>query len=174
MDLSIKPGDNFYLYAQGNWIKNNPVPASKTRWGSFDDLREQSLVRLRTLLESAAAGAAANPKLQKIGDFYLSGMDSAGLERLGYRPIQADLDRIAALGSTTDVLKEIAYERTHSIAAPLVGFNIGPDRKDVSHYIPQVAQGGTSLPDRDYYRSEERRVGKECVCWCRSRWSPYH
>ena len=53
MDLSVKPGDNFYLYANGNWIKNNPIPASKTRWGSFDVLREESLQRLRSLLDEA-------------------------------------------------------------------------------------------------------------------------
>lgn len=157
MDLSVRPGDNFYLYANGNWIKHNPVPASKTRWGSFDALREESLKRLQTLLESAAAGAASDPKLQKIGDFYLSGMDSAGLERLGYQPIQADLDRIAGLSSMADLLKEVAYEHSHAIASPLVGFFISPDRKDVTHYIPQIGQGGISLPDRDYYLKYDAR-----------------
>ena len=157
MDLSVKPGDNFYLYAQGTWVKNNPVPASKTRWGSFDELREANLVRLRTLLESAAAGAATDPKLQKVGDFYTSGMDSAGIERLGYQPIQADLDRIAAVGSTADLLKEIAYEHTHSVAFPLVRINVEPDSKNVSQYIPGVGQGGISLPDRDYYLKNDAR-----------------
>src|ERR1700744_6150835 len=132
MDLSVKPGDNFYQYAEGNWVKNNPVPASKTRWGSFDELREASLVKLRTLLETAAAGAATDPKLKKIGDFYLSGMDSAGLEQSGYQPIKSDLDRIAALQGSTDILKEIAYERTHSVAGPLIGFQVAPDTNNVS------------------------------------------
>ncbi len=149
MDLSVRPGDNFYLYANGTWIKNNPVPASKTRWGSFDELREANLKRLQGLLESAAAGAATDPKLQKIGDFYTSGMDSAGLERLGYQPIQADLARIVAIDGIPALLKEIAYERSHGIASPLVGLNIAPDRKNVSQYIPQVGQGVISLPDRD-------------------------
>jgi len=157
MDLSVKPGDNFYLYANGAWVKANPVPPSKTRWGSFDELREESLVRLRSLLDAAAVNTTKDPKQQKIGDFYLSGMDSAGLERLGYQPIQADLDRIAALTSTQDLLTEIAFERSHGIAAPLVGLNIGPDRKNVTQYIPQVGQGGISLPDRDYYLKNDAR-----------------
>jgi putative endopeptidase len=84
-------------------------------------------------------------------------MDSAGLEKLGYQPIQADLDRIAKLTSTQDLLTEIAFERSHGIAAPLVGLNIGPDRKNVSQYIPQVGQGGISLPDRDYYLKNDAR-----------------
>jgi len=157
MDLSVRPGDNFYLYANGTWIKNNPVPASKTRWGSFDELRESNLKRLRALLESAAAGAATDPRLQKIGDFYTSGMDSAGLEPLGYQPIQADLARIEAIDGTPALLKEIAYERSHGIGSPLVGLNIAPDRKNVSQYIPQVGQGGISLPDRDYYLKHDAR-----------------
>src|SRR5881398_2016991 len=82
MDLSVKPGDNFYLYANGNWIRNNPVPASKTRWGSFDALREESSKRLRELLTDAAAHSSTNASLQKIGDFYASGMDSAHIEQL--------------------------------------------------------------------------------------------
>jgi putative endopeptidase len=157
MDRSVKPGDNFYLYANGTWIKNNPVPASKTRWGSFDELREANLKRLQRLLESAAAGAAGSPRLQKIGDYYTSGMDSVTLERLGYQAIRADLDRIAAIEGTRGLLKEICYERTHGIAAPLVGFLVGPDQKNVSQYIPQVGQGGTSLPDRDYYLKKDTR-----------------
>src|SRR5438874_13532351 len=80
MDLSVKPGDNFYLYANGTWLKNNPVPPSKTRWGSFDELREESSKRMQVLLQDAAANASKNPRMQKIGDFYTSGMDSAGIE----------------------------------------------------------------------------------------------
>ena len=157
MDLSVHPGDDFYLYANGTWVRNNPVPNSKTRWGSFDELRESNSKRLRSLLETAAGGAASDPKLQKIGDFYTSGMDSAGLERLGYQPIQPDLARIAALDGTAAILREIAYERSHGVAAPLVSLNIAPDRKNVSQYIPQVGQGGISLPDRDYYLKNDAR-----------------
>jgi putative endopeptidase len=157
MDLSVRPGDNFYLYANGTWIKNNPVPPSKTRWGSFDKLNEENLGRLRTLLESAAAAADKDAHLQKIGDLYLSGMDSAALESKGYQPIQPDLDRIASITDTRGILKEIAYERSHGIASPLIGFFVGPDRKNVSQYIPQVGQGGITLPDRDYYLKNDAR-----------------
>src|SRR5437899_1031614 len=68
MDLSIKPGDNFYLYANGTWLKNNPVPASKTRWGSFDALRQTSLDRLKLLCEDAAANPSKNTLYQRVGD----------------------------------------------------------------------------------------------------------
>ena len=157
MDLSVRPGDNFYLYANGTWIKNNPVPPSKTRWGSFDKLREDNLGRLRTLLESAAAASDKDAHLQKIGDLYLSGMDSAALESKGYQPIQSDLDRIASITDTRGILKEIAFERSHGIANPLIGFFVGPDDKNASQYIPQVGQGGITLPDRDNYLKGDAR-----------------
>src|SRR5450631_1931365 len=157
MDLTVRPGDNFYLYANGAWIKNNPVPPSKTRWGSFDELREESLRRLRVLLDEAAANVSKDAQSQKIGDFYTSGMDSAALESLGYQPIQADLDRIAGLQSLDAMFDEMAYERVHGISSGLLGFGIGPDRKNVSQYIPQVGQGGTTLPDRDYYLKNDAR-----------------
>src|SRR5437868_13704452 len=86
MDLSVKPGDNFYLYANGNWIKNNPVPASKTRWGSFDMLRQTSLDRLKLLTEDAAANTSKNSLYQRVGDLYFAAMNSAASEKLGYQP----------------------------------------------------------------------------------------
>lgn len=157
MDLSVRPADNFYQYVNGNWIRNNPVPPSKTRWGSFDELREANLVRLRMLLEEAAAAGGKDSKSQMIGDLYTSGMDSAGLEALGYQPIRADLDRIAAITDRDSLLTEIAYERINGIANPLVGFFVGPDRKNVMQNIPQLGQGGTTLPDRDYYLKNDAR-----------------
>jgi putative endopeptidase len=156
MDFSIKPGDNFYLYANGNWIKNNPVPGSKTRWGSFDMLREESSKRLQELLTNAAANTSASPAMQKIGDFYASGMDSAQLEQLGWKPIQADLQKIDAIRNTNEFLGQLAAYRTQGIGA-LFGFSIQPDRKNVTVYVPTLSQGGTSLPDRDYYLKNDAR-----------------
>jgi putative endopeptidase len=156
MDFSVKPGDNFYLYANGNWIKKNPVPSSKTRWGSFDELREMSSKRMQALLIDASHNSA-DPKVQKIGDFYLSGMDTLTTDRLGYDPIKPDLQRIDAINSPTDFLKELAYERTQGVGGVLFGFSIQQDRKNVDKYIPGLSQGGTTLPDRDYYLKNDNR-----------------
>lgn len=157
MDLSIKPGDNFYLYANGNWIKRNPVPSSKTRWGSFDELREESSKKLRTLLEDAAKNSKKDRLHQMIGDFYASGMDSAAIEKKGFQPIEADLARINNISSPQDVVNEVIYLRLNGYGAPLFGVGVGPDRKNVNVYIPQIGQGGTSLPDRDYYLKDDKR-----------------
>ena len=157
MDLTVKPGNNFYQYANGNWVKNNPVPASKTRWGSFDELREESSKRLQILLEDAAKNTVRDRKTQVIGDFYTSGMDSAAIEAKGYQPIKADLDRLNTISSGADVLREITYMRVNGAGGALFGMGIGPDRKNVLKYMPSVSQGGTSLPDRDYYLKDDTR-----------------
>jgi putative endopeptidase len=157
MDFSVKPGDNFFLYANGNWIKKNPVPPSKTRWGSFDELREESSKRMRYLLEDAAAHTSTGTVQQKIGDFYSSGMDSAYIESLGISPVKADLQRIDAIHDVDGFLKELAYDRTQGLGSALFGFSIQPDRKNVNVYIPALSQGGTSLPDRDYYIKNDNR-----------------
>ena len=157
MDLSVKPGDNFYLYANGNWIKHNAVPASKTRWGSFDELREESSKRLQALLTDAAAKAATDPSMQKIGDFYASGMDTVAIESLGYQPIKADLQRIDAVKNVNEFLSLLAENGTQGLRGGVFGFSIQPDRKNVTVYIPSLSQGGTSLPDRDYYLKNDKR-----------------
>jgi len=157
MDLTVKPGDNFYAYANGGWIKKNPVPASKTRWGSFDMLREESSQRLQTLLEEAAKNTSKDRSTQMIGDFYKSGMDSAAIESRGFTPIKPELERLNTLSTKQDVINEVATLRTKGIASPLFGMFIGQDRKNVSQYIPQLGQGGTSLPDRDYYLKDDTR-----------------
>ena len=76
MDPTVKPGDNFFLYANGNWVKKNPIPPSKTRWGSFGMIAEENTKRLHDLLEDAARNPSLDPKFKKIGDYYASGMDS--------------------------------------------------------------------------------------------------
>ena len=157
MDFSVKPGDNFYLYANGNWLKNNPIPASKTRWGSFDLLREENSKRLKELLTEAAAKSGTNATMQKIGDFYASGMDSVAIEKLGWQPIKSDLQTIDAIKDVNGFLEQIATYRTEGIGGALFGFSVQPDRKNVTVYIPSLSQGGTTLPDRDYYLKNDAR-----------------
>lgn len=157
MDLQIKPGDNFYLYANGNWLKNNPVPASKTRWGSFDVLRLSSLDKLKILTAEAAENPSKNSIYQRVGDFYTSAMDTVAINKLGYAPIKPALDKVAAFTTKDQVLDAIAIDRTMGLSSLLFGFYVGQDDKDVNSYIPGFSQGGTSLPDRDYYLKTDAR-----------------
>ena len=157
MDVSVKPGDNFYLYANGNWIKNTPIPASKTRWGSFNILAEESSQALKGLLENAAKDPGNNTLMKRVGDFYASAMDSIAMEKLGYQPIKPYLDAIAQLNTKEQVTDQISYLRSHSITSPLYRIGVAQDAKNVTRYIVSIGQGGTSLPDRDYYLKSDSR-----------------
>ncbi len=160
MDLSVKPGDNFYLYANGNWVKNTPVPPSKTRWGSFDKLAEESSQALKSLLEDAAANPGKNDLVKRVGDFYASAMDSAAIEKLGYQPIKPYLDNIEKLNSRADLLEHINYLRSKSVTGALYNIGVRQDAKNVTQYIIGIGQGGTTLPDRDYYLKKDARNQK--------------
>lgn len=172
MDLGVKPGDNFYQYANGAWIKKTPIPASKTRWGSFDALAEESSQALKSLLEEATKGmdASAEPDnkkginmaelMKRVGDYYASAMDSAAIEKLGYKPIKPYLDAITALSSKAQVLKYASNLRSQAVTFPFYRIGVGQDAKDVNKYIVSIGQGGTTLPDRDYYLKNDARSQK--------------
>ena len=159
MDLSVKPGDDFYEYASGKWIKANPVPVKETRWGSFNVLRDFNITAVKGLLEDAAKdkSAPAGSVNKRLGDFYAAGMDTVTIEKLGYTPIKADLAKIKKIKDLAGVLDEVAYLRTSGLASPMFGFSISQDRKNVTKYLPQISQGGTTLPDRDYYLKDDER-----------------
>ncbi|MEZ0486575.1 M13 family metallopeptidase [Fibrella aquatica] len=159
MDMSVKPGDDFYRYANGTWLKTNTVPASKTSWGSFNELREKSVEAMRSLLQEAAKNPKKGRLQQMVGDFYASGMDSLTIEKRGWEPLKPDFARVDKLQNMTDVLNELAYQRRQSNGM-LHGFSVSQDRKNVSKYLPQFGQGGTTLPDRDYYLKNDPRSTK--------------
>ncbi len=162
MDPSVKPGDNFFEYANGTWIKDNPLPAKETRWGSFNMLIQQNTDRLLKILNevSKTSGLPKGSLKQRVGDLYASGMDSLAIEKLGYNPIKPDLERIAKINSLSEVINEVTYERSHAIAAPLFAFGVQPDPKNPNMNIADFGQGGTTLADRDYYLKNDARTQK--------------
>lgn len=160
MDLSVKPGDNFYQYANGKWIKGNPVPPSKTRWGSFDVLRETSSERLQGLLQDAVKNRSEDRQSQIIGDFYASGMDSAAIEGKGYQPITPALNEINSVTDIKGLVNKMAMMRTVGEGSPLFGMFVGPDRKNVMKNMASLGFSGTSMADRDYYLKDDPRSTK--------------
>jgi putative endopeptidase len=162
MDLSVKPGDDFYTYASGTWIKNNPVPAKETRWGSFNELRDFNINAVKSLVEDAAAdkSAPAGSVKRRVGDFFAAAMDTTTIEKLGYTPIKADLEKIKQIKDIQGVLDQVAYMRINGLGAAMFGVGVGQDRKNVNKYMVNIGQGGTSLPDRDYYLKDDTRSVK--------------
>ncbi len=162
MDLAVKPGDNFFEYANGTWLKKNEIPGSKTSWGSFNILNEFNSNAVKTLLTKAEADKNAAPGSieKRVGDFYAAGMDSLTIEKLGYSPIKPDMEKINQIKDLSGILDEVAYMRTMGIGSPLFGFGIGQDSKHPNTMVVNLRQGGTSLPDRDYYLKSDARVQK--------------
>lgn len=161
IDNSVKPGDNFFQYANGSWLKTNPIPGSETRWGSFNELQENNYSALHHLLDSAAAvkNAPKGSLVQKVGDFYRTGMDTAAINAAGITPVKAILARIDAVKDVNGLLAEIALEHTQGIGE-LFSFGVSPDDKNVTKEICQFGQGGLGMPGREYYFDNDARTVK--------------
>jgi putative endopeptidase len=161
MDLAVRPGDNFFMYANGTWLRKNPIPKSETRWGSFNELQENNYKVLHEILDAAAAkkNAKLGSKEQKVGDFYRSGMDIAAIEKAGITPLNTHLARIDGAQTPSDILAEINLEHTEGLGT-VFGFSVSPDDKNVTQQICQFYQGGLGMPDRDYYFNTDDRTTK--------------
>ena len=159
IDPSVKPCEDFFHFASGNWLKNNPIPAAESRWGSFNELADTNNATLRAILNDAAKNAAKAPKgsnAQKVGDFYASAMDSAVIEAAGLKYLQPHLNRIAAIKDLGEMQRFLADPKAHA-GNVWYGSYVGQDEKISTQYAVQMGQGGLSLPDRDYYLKDDAR-----------------
>mgnify|MGYP000967135887 CR=1 FL=1 len=158
IDTTMSPKDDFYHYANGNWLKNNPIPADQSRWGSFDVLSEENNKKIRKAVESVAKDTKApqGSLHQKLRDFYLLAMDSAKAELQGISLIKPDLEKIASLKSKKDVATCMADLSVKGVDNAF-GFYVGRDLKNSSSYVLYISQSGLGLPDRDYYLKEDER-----------------
>lgn len=155
MDPMANPCVDFYQYACGGWMANNPIPPDESTWGQFNELADRNRAILRSILEKAAADSPARTAVeQKIGDFYASCMDEQTIEKLGLAPLKGDLDRIAALRDKQAISAELVRLHVKGVNA-FFRFSAEPDAKDSEHMIANADQGGLSLPDRDYYLKDD-------------------
>jgi endothelin-converting enzyme/putative endopeptidase len=160
MDRNVDPCADFHSFACGGWMATNPIPPDKSRWGRFDELQERNLAILRDILEQVSPNDPKRSDLErKIGDYYASCMDEQAVEAAGAKPLQPELQRIAAIRSRADLIHTVAH--LHSIGVPaLFAFYPRPDFHQAGMVIATVDQGGLSLPDRDYYLKEDPKSGE--------------
>lgn len=150
MDVSVKPGDDFYKFANGAWDAKTEIPADRTRYGNFDKLAELSEARTKAIIEGAAADKAATGEKAKIGAAYRAFMDEAAVEKLDAKPIQPWLDGVRKIKTKDQFTAQMGASSVTPYAS-LISLGIGVDAKSPQAYAVYAQTGGLSLPDRDYY-----------------------
>ena len=162
MDQSVKPADDFFMYANGGWLKRTEIPAEHAAWGAANELAERNNDALRDVVEKASAvqiDPKLAPEVQKVADFFNSGMDEQAIEAARAQPLADEFKKITDLNDRSALIKEIA--RLHRLNVNVLFiFGAGQDDKDSVHDIAHAIQGGLGLPDRDYYTKTDEASKK--------------
>jgi putative endopeptidase len=156
VDQTANPCEDFFQYANGDWLARNPIPADRSWNGSIQEVEEHNLNLLRQILEEAHDDSQT-PKgslMQKVGDFYYTAMDEAKAEADGITPLTEEFNRIAAIKGREDLAAVIGRLHSYGVDAAFT-FYIDQDAKNSSQYLAQLSQGGLGLPDRDFYLNKE-------------------
>jgi predicted metalloendopeptidase len=157
-DRSVRPQDDFFRFVNGKWLATTEIPADKSNYGMFGMLDDKSEANLRAIVESAAsAQAAVGSDSQKVGDFYASFMDEAAAEALGVKPLSDELARIDAIRTPRDLSVAFGRMQRIGVSQPFAYF-VGIDKKNASTNISYLYQNGLSMPDRDYYLSDNEKM----------------
>lgn len=159
IDSSIRPADDFFMFANNGWFKRNPIPASEQYNGLWQLILDTINAQVHAICESSAAlkNAGTGSNKQKIGDMYYSGMDSISLNKAGLSGISAELDRINAITDKKEI--PAVAGMVHAVAgAPMYNFYIGQDDRISDKYAVFISQGGLSLPDRNYYFDNDKQA----------------
>lgn len=156
MDQSVRPNDNFFNFVNGTWVKNTEIPADRTRWGSFDELRQKTDIDALSILEEAAKNPAykSNTDQGKAINLYRSIMDTVARNKAGIKPLKPYLDKINKVKSVAD-LQKLMLEMAPKGGIGFFGVGVGTDAKNSNRNVVNVGPGSLGLPDRDYYVSDD-------------------
>ena len=159
IDSTLTPGQDFFLFANGKWFKQHPIPASERQNGLWEMIGDTINAQVLNLCQSSARLAKAEPgsAKQKIGDFYYTAMDSVTLNKNGISDIKPDLEMIDKIDNIEGLIKEAAYVHTVS-GSPFFVFEVAQDDKISSKNVVHIEQGGLSLPERSYYFDNDART----------------
>lgn len=156
LDRSTRPQDDLFRFVNGTWLDTTEIPGDRARFGTFDILREQSTVRVRDLIESAAADHDSGPRTPKrqVGDLYASFTDTERVEELGLTPLQGVLSQVATVTDVATLGAALGRLERDGVDGPLRHF-VSPDERSPEDYVVYLEQGGLGLPDESFYREEK-------------------
>jgi predicted metalloendopeptidase len=158
IDDSVRAQDDFYQHVNGKWLASTEIPADKGRYGAFDKLTDDAKDQLRGIVEGLLVSLdATDPDQRRIADLYASFMDEAALERLGLKPLRAELASIDALTKPAGIASLIAHFNRLGIAAPYTP-QVHQDARDSTRYAFDLVQDGLGMPDRDYYLQNDAKL----------------
>jgi len=159
LDAAVKPGVDFFDFANGGWLKGYPIPPSESAWGIGNEVKEQLYTSLRRINEDAASQKSPSADMQKVGDFWTTAMDEAKAERLGLAPIAGELARVAEVKSAREAL-DLAFSWGPLGVDAFFSFGISQDEKHSEAMAVHLSQGGLGLPERDFYFNPETGVAR--------------
>ncbi len=154
-DRSIRVQDDLFMHVNGNWLRNTEIPSDKSNYGSFIKLDDMSSDRIKEIIENAAEETHAKGTLnQKVADFYRCFMDEKKANQLGVSPISKPLEKVTTISTPQELVQHFGELGVIGVPTP-IGMFIGVDEKKSTDYLATIVQGGTTLPDRDYYLSDD-------------------
>ena len=157
IDPNVKPQDDFFLFSNGNWIKNNEIPASESRWGSFNELDQENKKKLTAILEDAQANQGVKgSQNQLLGSYYASFMNMERRNQMGLSGIKSELNRIDSINRKDFIVIAVAMNHRDGIGSTF-SFGVGQDMKNVTKNTAYIGQGGIGLPNKDYYLTENKK-----------------
>jgi putative endopeptidase len=156
MDLTVRPQDDYYAYANGTWIKETEIPADQFGWGSYMTLRDDSLSDVKAIVDEVAADVEDSKAAAKIGNYFNAYMDEERVNSLGTSPLDEIFAEIEAIEDHAAMAAWFGKADTISIGGPF-GVGVGQDDKDSTQYVIFVQQGGLGLPDKEYYSDDSER-----------------
>lgn len=157
IDISVKPTEDFFLFSNGIWVKNNPVPPSESRWGSFNELEKSNHEKLTAILEDLKkSNFDIKSEQYLLGSFYVSYTDIEKRNKLGFSPIKSELNKINAITNYSDISTLVAEQHKFGISS-LFSLRVRQDMKDVTKNISYLSQSGLGLPNKDYYIAENKK-----------------
>ncbi len=159
-DPTVRAQDDLFMHVNGEWLKHTPIPDDKSDYGSFTILSDETLLKVRQIIDDATQGDhPADRDAQQVGDFYRSFMNEQLIDERGLEPLSAELAMIDQLQTLTDVVRCFGSLQHLDVSTP-IGFYVDQDDKNSTQYLAAIVQSGTTLPDRDYYLEDDPKYAQ--------------